>query len=400
MIRITMPRASQSMEEGVILRWRKQEGESVDKGEVLVEIETDKATFEVEAPESGILRRILRGNGETVPVLVPIGILAGLSEEIGPESSSDSGPVGRIAAGSPSGVTEAPPPSSGTVSEPADGQPVMPILTGERVRASPLARRIAKERDLDLAALWPGSGPNGRVVVADLDRVAAPAIVSGEPVARKMSSMRSAIARSVAASKQKIPHFYTRLTIDAGPLQVFHRAARSKYPCTITDIIALACARVMREFPAFRSRLEGEVLWEHAGANVGLVVGMDDGLRVPVLTGVERMSLPHLAGETRRIIEAAHQGKVEAMGQGQFTISNLGMYGVEEFAAIINPPESAILAVGAIRESVIVKDGSLRPGSVMTLTLSADHRVIDGILAARFLGRLKALLEAPECLDR
>jgi pyruvate dehydrogenase E2 component (dihydrolipoamide acetyltransferase) len=183
-------------------------------------------------------------------------------------------------------------------------------------------------------------------------------------------------------------------------VQVFHRAEKAKYPCTVTDVIALACARIMVGFPAFRSRISGEDLIEIPGANIGLAVGMEDGLRVPVLVGAERMSLRQLAEQTRRISEAARQGKVEAMGQGAFTISNLGMYGVEEFTAIINPPEAAILAVGAIRESVIVKDGALRAGRVMTLTLSADHRIIDGLVASAFLGRLKEMLEAPESLGQ
>jgi pyruvate dehydrogenase E2 component (dihydrolipoamide acetyltransferase) len=152
-------------------------------------------------------------------------------------------------------------------------------------------------------------------------------------------------------------------------------------------------------FPAFRSRIAGEDLIETPGANIGLAVGMEDGLRVPVLVGAERMSLRQVTEQTRRMIEAAQQGKVEAMGQGVFTISNLGMYGIEEFSAIINPPEAAILAVGAIRESVIVKDGALRPGRVMTMTLSADHRIIDGLVAASFLGRLKEMLESPNSLS-
>jgi pyruvate dehydrogenase E2 component (dihydrolipoamide acetyltransferase) len=156
----------------------------------------------------------------------------------------------------------------------------------------------------------------------------------------------------------------------------------------------------MVDFPAFRSRISGEDLIETPGANIGLAVGMEDGLRVPVLVGAERLSLRQVAEQARRIIEAAIQGKVEAMGQGVFTISNLGMYGVEEFTAIINPPEAAILAVGAIRESVIVKDGTLRAGRVMTLTLSADHRIIDGLAAGAFLGRLKEMLESPEPLGR
>lgn len=407
MTRITMPQAGQTMEEGTILSWRKSEGEQVRKGEILLEIDTDKAAVEVEAPQSGVLRKILCREGTTVPVLAPIAILAGPSEDISRELAEavsqlhsimgEGVPVEGLPAGKDTAQPEsvsAPGPSGNELPAPI---PAPQPQTG-RIKASPLARRIAKERGLDLNGLWPGSGPGGRILAADIGRIAEPAAVSPEPVRRAMSGMRSAIARNVLASKQNIPHFYMRLTVDAEPLQVYHRTEQAKYPCTITDVITLACALIMVEFPAFRSRISGEDLIEMPGANIGLAVGMEDGLRVPVLVDADRLSLRQVAEQTRRIIEAARKGKVEAMGQGVFTISNLGMHGVEEFTAIINPPEAAILAVGAIRESVIVKDGALRAGRVMTLTLSADHRIIDGVVAAAFLGRLKEMLESPGSL--
>jgi len=211
--------------------------------------------------------------------------------------------------------------------------------------------------------------------------------------------MRRAIARNLLASKQTIPHFYTRLTIDADPMYAFYRAEKAKYPCTVNDVVALACARAIREFPAFRSRLDGEEIVEFPAANVGIAVGLEAGLVVPVLVGADSMGLQQLAAASKRIAEAARNGRIEGLGQGVFTITNLGMFGVEEFAGIINPPEAALLAVGAIREAVIARDGMLRPGRVMTLTLSADHRVIDGVLAAKFLARLKELLEAPQLMQ-
>jgi pyruvate dehydrogenase E2 component (dihydrolipoamide acetyltransferase) len=210
--------------------------------------------------------------------------------------------------------------------------------------------------------------------------------------------MRRAIARSMAASKQTIPHFYTRLTIDAGPLYAFYLGRKAGQPCTINDIVTLACARVIRDFPAFRSRIENEQVIEYPAASIGVAVAVEEGLVVPVVLGADSMSLAQFSSETTRIIEAARKGKVVAMGQGVFTVSNLGSFGVEEFTAIINPPESGILAVGAIRESVVVHDAGMRPARVMTLTLSADHRLIDGLMAARFLSALKSLLEAPEAL--
>lgn len=400
MIKITMPQAGQTMEEGTILAWRKNEGEEVRKGEILFEIETDKANVEVEAPENGVLRKILCPQGKTVPVLAPIAILADPAEEVDAavaEAVSELRALlgeSTLTADLPGAVSTEPTPA---LERKAPREAGAPLPEG-RIKASPLARRIASERGLDLANVWPGSGPGGRILSADVDREAAAMAKVPDPGKRTLSGMRKAIARNLLLSKQTIPHFYMRLTIDAAALQDFCRAQKAKYSCSVTDAITLACARAIHEFPAFRSRLDGEDLIEVAESNIGLAVGMEDGLRVPVLVGAERMSLKQVAEESRRIGEAARQGKVEAMGRGVFTISNLGMYGIEEFSGIINPPEAAILAVGAIREAVIVKDEALRPGRVLTMTLSADHRIIDGLLAARFMNRLKELLEFPASL--
>ena len=210
--------------------------------------------------------------------------------------------------------------------------------------------------------------------------------------------MRKAIARSVSLSKQTIPHFYVRLTIDAGPLLALYKEQKNASACTLNDIVALACGRVLRDFPSFRSRIDQDEVVEMPSANLGIAVGTEEGLVVPVITGADRLTLGQLAAESRRIIEMTRRGKVEGMGKGVLTITNLGMFGVEEFAAIINPPESAILAVGAVREDVIVQDGAMRAGRLMALTLSCDHRLVDGLLAAEFLGRLKKALEDPASL--
>lgn len=398
MIKITMPRAGQTMEEGTILAWRKAEGQQVRKGEILFEIETDKANVEVEAPEDGILQRILCPQGATVPVLAPIAILAGSSEDVSGCETDATAELGRIlgkpAPAEAGGFAEAVPRRI----EKQEHRPMKAAGSTGPVKASPLARKIARERGIDLSGLWPGSGPGGRIVSSDVPAAAVPAETAAIPDRRQLTGMRKAIARNLLLSKQTIPHFYMRMTIDAAPLQEFCRAEKVKYPCSLTDAITLSCARVIREFPAFRSRLAGDDLLESLESNIGLAVGMDDGLRVPVLTGAERLTLREVAEQSRRIAEAARGGKVEAMGRGVFTITNLGMYGVEEFAAIINPPEAAILAVGSIRESVIVNNGALKAGKVLTMTLSADHRIIDGLLAARFMNRLKELLESPASL--
>ncbi|HYK88695.1 MAG TPA: dihydrolipoamide acetyltransferase family protein [Acidobacteriota bacterium] len=407
MTRITMPQAGQSMEEGTILCWRKSEGEQVRKGEILLEIETDKANVEVEAAESGVLRRILCPAGTTVPVRAPIAILAGVAEDIASEVAladselrsilADTSSLNGSAAPTVAGPASVAPPA--VASRPSAAQR---DATLGRIKASPAARKGARELGVELKEIGLGTGPGGRVLSSDVVRAASQASAepTGQPVRRPLSGMRRAIARNLVTSKQSIPHFYMRLTIDAEPLTAFHRVEKAKYPCTLNDVLTFACARVIREFPVFRARIENEDLTEYPTANIGIAVGMEEGLRVPVLVAADRMSLREVAAQSRRIIDAAKVGKVEAMGQGVLTISNLGMYGVEEFAAIINPPEAAVLAVGAIREAVTVSKGAMRAGRVMTITLSADHRIIDGLAAARFLNRLKAALESPDSLGK
>lgn len=192
-----------------------------------------------------------------------------------------------------------------------------------------------------------------------------------------------------------MPHFYVRLTINAEPLFAFYREQKPRTNCTLNDCVVLAVGRAMAEFPGVRSQIQGDEIVEYPHANIGIAVGVDDGLVVPVVRNVETLTLAQLAAEAKRVVENARKGKLENIGLGNFTITNLGMFGVEEFSAIINPPESAILALGTVRETVIVADGAMRPGRVMTMTLSADHRIVDGLLGAKFLARLKEVLENP-----
>jgi pyruvate dehydrogenase E2 component (dihydrolipoamide acetyltransferase) len=396
MSKITMPQAGQTMQEGTILRWHKQEGEPVARGEVLLEIDTDKATVEVEASESGVVRKILCPEGATVPVLAPIAVISGAGEDVRDEIAAARAELD-ASMGGPFAPRTAP------SDQPTSAVPGAAALSGasadESVKASPAARRFGRELGVDLGELRSGSGPYGRILSTDVIRAAPKARPAADGARRPLSGRRKAIARAMVAAKQGVPHFYVKLTIDAGPLYDFYCREKAAYHCTINDILTLACARTVKEFPAFRSRIEGEDdVVDYPAASIGVAVGVDEGLVVPVVVGAESMSLRQMAAETARIVDAARSGKVVAMGRGVFTVSNLGGFGVEEFTAIINPPESAILAVGAIREAVIVKDSGMRPGRVMTLVLSADHRLIDGLMAARFLGRLKELLEAPEGL--
>jgi pyruvate dehydrogenase E2 component (dihydrolipoamide acetyltransferase) len=208
--------------------------------------------------------------------------------------------------------------------------------------------------------------------------------------------MRRTIARRLLLSKQTVPHFYVRQTINADRLAAHYAGCKARFPCSLNDLVLLAAARVVAEFPAFRSRLEGDDLVEAADAHIGLAIALADGLVVPAVLNADRLSLSELAAETRRIAGSARLRDIENMGKSVFTVSNLGMYGTEEFAAIINPPESAILAVGSLREQAMAREGILYAGKALTLTLSCDHRVIDGVCAAQFMGRLKQILESAE----
>jgi len=395
-IPIVMPKAGQSMEEGTLVKWHVQPGASIQKGQVIFEIETDKATMDVEATDSGRLSRIVLAEGQITKVLEPVAYLA--------DNDADVDAFVAEGTGKSDQATERRSDEGQIVHSVAAARAV--VGEGGRVKASPAARKVAGERGVDLAAVGLGSGPGGRILSMDVPlagpaapTAAAPAAVpvaNGEGVTRrKMSKMRRAIAENLALSKRTIPHFYIRATVNAEPLMSFYQGEKAKYPCSINDVVVMACAKAIREFALLRSRIEGDEIVQFEEVNIGIAVGMEEGLVVPVVVNADQKSLKELGVESKRIATSAKAGKIEGMGKGLFTITNMGMLGVEEFGAIINPPESAILAVGAVREDVIVSGGTLRLGKVMTLTLSVDHRVIDGMLAARFIARLKELLEWP-----
>ena len=404
---ILMPQAGNTMEEGTILSWKVSEGDRIEAGQIICEIETDKATMAFEAPEAGRLAKIVAPEGSTIAVKRPIGLLAdddAAAEAWLRHAESSQAASGQRGGSRAAAATTTPPAASGTAA--ASAAPAAPSATTAtgRVKASPAARRLAKQRGVVLERIGAGSGPGGRILSTDIEHApaatAAPAASAptapGEVVRRRMTKMRRAIAQNLTVSKQTVPHFYVRQGIDAEPLLNYYRQVKEHAGCTINDILVMAISRVMQQFPAFRSRLEGEEILEYSQANIGIAVGVDDGLVVPVLPGVDRMDLPTLAAAARSLVENARKGRVDNMGTGTFTISNMGMFGIEDFSAIINPPEAGILAVSAAREQVIVRDGAMRPGRVMNLTLSADHRIVDGMLAAQFMGQLKALLEAPQ----
>ncbi len=406
---ILMPQAGNTMEEGTILSWKVAEGDTISEGQILCEIETDKATMEFESPDAGRLAKIIVGEGQSVEVTAPIAVIADSDEDA--EAFLASGAAAQPAAAAPAPAPAAAPAPAPAV---ATAAPATPKTNG-RIKASPAARRIAAERGLDLASVGQGSGPGGRIIssdLADLKPAAtkggpapkqikpapATALTGGGPSRSKMTKMRRAIAVNLQQSKQTIPHFYVRMTFNAQAAFDFYRASKPATGCTINDVIVLATGRVMHEFPAVRSQVVNDEVVEYPHANIGVAVGVPDGLVVPVVLNVDTLGLAEVAAQTKRVIEHAREGKLENIGKGNFTVSNMGMFGVEEFAAIINPPESGILAISALRETVLVENGAMRPGKVMTMTLSCDHRIVDGMTGALFLGRLKEVLENPEVL--
>lgn len=392
---ILMPQAGQTMEEGTLLSWKVKEGDKITAGQVIFEIETDKATMEVEAMESGNLAKIVVAEGQSVPVKTPVAYLADSAADAEAFIASQGG----IVAPAPK-TTQAPVPQADTKQAAPVSQSGSTASAGQ-VKASPAARKLASEKGLDITSVGQGSGPGGRILSTDLDGAKPAAYtpaVPGDFVRYPVSKMRKAIAQNLSYSKQNIPHFYIKLTIEAQAIFNLYKQLKQKFQCSVNDFITLACGRAIRQYAAFRSQYTPTEIVENPSVNIGIAVGTDKGLTVPVLLNVDRMTLPQLAAATRQMAENARNGKVEGVGQGVFTITNLGMFGVEEFSAIINPPESAILAVGAIREDIKVENGSIKPTRVMTLSLAADHRMIDGVLAAQFMVTLKEMLEKPEQL--
>jgi pyruvate dehydrogenase E2 component (dihydrolipoamide acetyltransferase) len=385
---ILMPQAGQSMEEGTILSWKVKEGDTIEVGQVIMEIETDKATMEVEAVDAGRIAKIVACEGDIVEVKQPVAYLA--EEGVDVDAAAGAGQAAAEKAEKPA-VKEK------EKTKPAPAQEKKPAVTDAsgRVKASPAARKAAQDKGIDLTSIGSGSGPRGRIILTDVENTA---VVPTQAKSHSLSKMRKAIARNLTYSKQTIPHFYAKVTVDATLLFATYRKTKEQFKCSVNDFVTAACARAIRQYPAFRSQFKDAEIIEQPAVNIGVAVGTDEGLTVPVVLNADRMKLEQLAARTREVVESARNGKLEGFGQGIFTITNLGMFGTEEFSAIINPPESAILAVGAIREGVIVENGVMKAGRLMTLTLSVDHRVIDGVLAAQFLKTLKELLESPEQL--
>ena len=411
MSEIRMPKMGDGMEEGTILRWFKKEGDVIAAEEPIAEIETDKANVEIPAEESGVLTRILVPEGQTVPVGAVIAVVASSgqdtsSAEAAPQATRSEAP----STDEPSPQVSSPP----TRTPRAVGEP-----EAERVKASPLARRMARELNIDLANIR-GTGPGGRVVERDItafvqsgarqrELPSATSVPSQAPPAsslpgtdREIGRMRKAIARRTTTSKQTIPHFYLTMpiTMDAAlRLREEMNTATPANKISVNDLVVKACAEALVRFPEVNvSYTPEERIRQYDTVNIGIAVGTDNGLTLPVIPECHKKTLRQISAEAKHLIELARSGALtpQQMSGGTFSVSNLGMFGVEEFAAIINPPEAAILAVGAVAPEVTVEaDGSFQAHHRMRVTLSCDHRAVDGLLGARFLQEVKRLLENP-----
>ena len=417
---VVMPKLGLTMETGTIGSWLVSEGEAVTRGAPLLEVVTDKVTMEVEAQASGVLRRILVPAGEEVAVATPVGIIADAEEEIGDFESQLAAKAGKGEPGRSS--TPEPAPVSGpqpavTSDSPAPG-PVSPAGQGRPHRASPKARKMASALGLDLTSIQ-GSGPGGRIVSSDLKAhvgsagpeaaevpdapAAVPAAVSVHaPGTVELTRAQQVAAERLTVSYQQIPHIHIGMEISGVWLQQFRQGyAIEGKKVSFNDLIVQAVGRVLGEQPRFNSVLNGTTLTQLGEVNIGIAADTPQGLMVPVVRNVPNLSLEQIAAESRRLVDAARNGRLQPddMAGGTFTISNLGMLGVSRFTAIINPPQVAILAVGALEDRVVaIENRGMAVRPQMSVTLAADHRALDGAACARFLGRLKETLETPGLL--
>lgn len=383
----TMPKLSPTMTEGTIAKWHKKIGEFVESGDLVVEIATDKATIEHFALDPGWLRTIVVAEGECAEVGKPIALF---SEE---EHQSLEGfsltPLAvtqpEVAVSKPTITAESPQESSG------------------RIAASPLARKVAARMGVALSSIA-GTGPRGRIMSRDVEQANANGIQATangtQEQTEKLTPMRQAIAKKLQYAKATIPHFYLSVQVEATNLLAFREKLKAaREPITINDCIIQAVARVLMEYPKIRSSFlpEEMAIQHHAHADIAVAVAIPGGLITPIVTAAETKSLKQISIETKALAERAKAGKLQPHEYtgGAFTISNLGMFGVDEFFAIINPPQVAILSVGAILDAPIFKGGGIAPGKILKLTLSVDHRAVDGSDGAAFLKRLKDFLENP-----
>jgi pyruvate dehydrogenase E2 component (dihydrolipoamide acetyltransferase) len=422
---ILMPALSPTMTEGNLARWLKKEGERIKAGDVIAEIETDKATMEVEAVDEGILGKIVVPDGtEGVKVNDVIAVLVEEGEAVPAAGGAKPAPKAE-AAPAAAAAPAAKPAASGGSEVSLNPQP-LPPKDGDRVFASPLARRMAQQAGLDLAGVK-GSGPNGRIVKADIEvalargpaaapaatpaaapapkPAAAPVAVTAPHTAVPNSSMRKVIARRLSESKATIPHFYVTMDIEIDALLKLRADLNARspkdgagaYKLSVNDLVIKATAAVLRRFPACNATWTDDAILQYHDVDISVAVSIPEGLITPIVRQADRKGLAAISNEMKDLAARAKTGKLkpEEFQGGGFSISNMGMYGVSDFSAIINPPQAGILAVSAGLQKPVVKDGALAIATVMTCTLSVDHRVIDGALGAEFMQALKRTIEDP-----
>ena len=410
---VKLPRLGQGMESGTIVKWLKSEGDQVEKGEPLYELDTDKVTQEVEAEASGVLLKITVAEGEA-DVGTTIALIGEQGEDVSAVQAEKAQPVAEAAQeeGSPGAAREQERERGREVTTaeqrteaeaPAQGNGA-----GARIKASPLARRIARERGIELGSLK-GTGPEGRVVAEDVERAAAGApapaapapAIPGEIERVPLTSVRRTIARRLTEAWQA-PAFQIAMSADMTRAQHLHarlaeQAKEGEPRPTVTDILTKACAAALMRHRAVNALWAEDAIELHPSANVGIAVAIEAGLVVPVIHQAERLTIAELAAARADIVTRARDNKLrqEDLDGGTFTISNLGMFGVEQFVAVLNPPQAAILAVGAIEPKAVPIETGLEPRPLMTMTLTCDHRSLDGATAADFLRTVKAFLEEP-----
>jgi pyruvate dehydrogenase E2 component (dihydrolipoamide acetyltransferase) len=403
---VTLPRLGQGMESGTIVRWLKSEGDKIEKGEPLYELDTEKVTQEVEADAGGVLLKILAQEGQEIQVGKAIAVIGEEGEEV-PEAEAEEPTKVTEEEPEPAqteeavGAGQAPPAERGEEKEEAPER-----VDGGRVKASPLARRIARERGVDLKALR-GTGPEGRIVAEDVERagaaprVGAPAEAPGQVEVVQLTRMRQTIARRLTEA-WKAPHFQIAMSADMrGSIRLREalvaRTQEEGVRPTYSDILTKVCALALLRHRAVNAHFADGETRLFPTANIGIAVAIPDGLIVPVIPSCEAKTVAEIAHARADVVERARAGKLQNadLENGTFTISNLGMYGVERFIAVLNPPQAAILAVGAIEERAVVAEGEVVAQPRMELTLSCDHRAVDGATASQFLADVKAFLEEP-----
>jgi pyruvate dehydrogenase E2 component (dihydrolipoamide acetyltransferase) len=388
---VIMPALGMAQETGKILRWLKTEGEAVSKGEPLMEVETDKVTVEVEAPADGTVA-LRAAEGDEVAVGTAVAVIVGVGESV-PEPAAN-------AAAAP----------SADALPAADREPEAITATrsrsARRQLASPKARRLAEEHGIELAAVA-GSGPHGAVVAADVEALGGNGAVAGAPPSRPdageelpLGAVWNRMAERMSESWRTVPHFFLLRQVDASRLLAWRESLRSRAGyegVTHTDLLVKLCAAALRDHPRVNASWRDGKVVASAGVNVGIAVALDDGLMVPVVHDADDLELHEVAARRKQLVEAARSGRLrpEDVSGGTFTVSNLGMYGVDAFAAIVNPPQAAILAVGRITDRVIPVAGKPEVRSTLVLCLSFDHRVVDGARGAQFLDTLAGLMEEP-----